>query len=462
LTIKLTELPYQRDSSTLFNAIAGEPWSIFLDSGYPNIDIGRYDIIASRPVKTLITRSDRTIITYADGTEEQSFEDPFTLVKIHLGTRQENLTGLPFCGGALGYFAYDLGRRIEQLPTTAIHDIHMPDMAIGIYDWAVIVDHHQRRSWLVSYDQSKFTSNRWQNLVQLFQYGIKRHPVNFNPLTEIDSNLGRDSYARIFDKIKHYIREGDCYQVNLAQRFTIEVQGSPWDGYLRLRKINPAPFAAFINLPDVAILSSSPERFLKVTNGQVETKPIKGTRRRSGFAYEDKALAVELLESEKDRAENLMIVDLLRNDLGKNCINGSVSVPKLFALESYATVHHLVSTVTGLLKPDRSALDLLRGCFPGGSITGAPKLRSMEIIEELEPHRRNVYCGSIGYIGFDGNMDCNIAIRTLVDYANKVYCWAGGGIIHDSVMDAEYQECFDKVAAMLYLLGTKSIRDVAS
>lgn len=462
MTIKLTELPYQRDSSALFATVAHEPWSIFLDSGYPYIDIGRYDLIAARPVKTLVTYADKTFITSRDGAQELSTEDPFQLLKQHLGPRLENLTGLPFCGGALGYFAYDLGRRIEHIPEHAIHDIPAPDMAIGIYDWVVIVDHHQRRSCLVTYGHNSKTLDQWQEISQLFQNSIRRHPVNFNPQTEVISNFDKSSYAKAFDKIKAYIRDGDCYQVNLAQRFMIEIQGSIWDGYLRLRKINAAPFSSYFNLPDVTVLSSSPERFLKVINGRVETKPIKGTRRRSGIAFEDKSLAVELLESEKDRAENLMIVDLLRNDLGKNCINGSVTVPKLFALETYATVHHLVSTVTGQLKPDRDAIDLLRGCFPGGSITGAPKLRSMEIIEELEPHRRNIYCGSIGYIGFDGNMDSNIAIRTLVYHANRMYCWAGGGIVHDSVMEAEYQECFDKAAALLHLLGTRSVKHIAS
>ena len=210
-----------------------------------------------------------------------------------------------------------------------------------------------------------------------------------------------------------------------------------------------------------SILSSSPERFLSVTNGNVETRPIKGTIRRGTYANEDKALAEQLLESEKDRAENLMIVDLMRNDISKNCEIGSVTVPKLFALESYATVHHLVSTVTGRLKSDRHALDLLRGCFPGGSITGAPKLRAMEIIEELEPNRRNVYCGSIGYVGYDGNMDSNIAIRTMVHSNDKVRCWAGGGIVADSKMESEYQECFEKVASMLKLFQDTMIPDSA-
>jgi len=461
LSIKLTELPYQRDSSLLFAHLAEEPWSIFLDSGYPSIDLGRYDILTSRPFRTLMTVDGVTTISDKSGKVLRSDDDPFALLKHHLGEQEENLTGLPFCGGALGYFAYDLGRCIERLPIIATRDISIPEMAIGLYDWVVIVDHHQRRSCLVSYCHDPETLLEWQDLVQLFQAPVTKHASSFVPETDIISNLDKKAYEKAFQKIKHYIREGDCYQVNLAQRFMIEVSGSPWDAFRRLREVNPAPFASYMHLPEASILSSSPERFLKITNGLVETKPIKGTRRRSPFAYEDKALAVELLESEKDRAENVMIVDLLRNDLGKNCITGSVSVPKLFALESYATVHHLVSTVTGKLKSDRHALDLLKGCFPGGSITGAPKLRSMEIIEELEPHRRTVYCGSLGYVGFDGDMDCNIAIRTMVHYNNKMYCWAGGGIVNDSMMEAEYQECYDKAAALLRVLEKKIVKDMA-
>ena len=462
MNVKLTELPYQRDSSALFSTIAGEPWSIFLDSGYPQIDSGRYDIISCRPFITLRTCGKQTLINDSAGREKCSADDPFSLLQHFLGAKKENRTGLPFCGGALGYFAYDLGRWIEDLPEIAVNDIPVPDMAVGIYDWAVVVDHHQRRSWLAGYGTDSRTLEIWQDLLQLFQTAGTRLPVNFAPRSPIISNLDKAAYADAFTRIKRYIVDGDCYQVNLAQRFTIEASGSPWGAYQRLRSINPAPFAGFFIIGDAAVLCSSPERFLKVSNGLVETRPIKGTRRRSAFAYEDRALAVDLLESEKDRAENLMIVDLLRNDLGKNCVTGTISVPKLFALESYATVHHLVSTITGRLRPDRHVLDLLRGCFPGGSITGAPKLRAMEIIEELEPHRRKVYCGSMGFVGFDGNMDCNIAIRTLLYHADRMYCWAGGGIVSDSVMEAEYQECYDKAAAMLYLLETREIREVGS
>lgn len=459
--MKLAELPYHRNSEDLFGLISAEPWSIFLDSGYPQIDSGRYDILASRPYMTFTTYGSDTYVD--DGqTTVCSQDDPFELIKSALGNKATNFTGLPFCGGAMGYFGYDLGRRIEQLPEIAEKDIEIADAAIGLYDWAVIVDHHQRRSWLIGAGRHAGTAAQWQGLQTLFQTEPQARTGSFSVRTEIKPDMDKSAYSAAFDKIKQYIREGDCYQINLAQRFSAEVKGEPWDIYLQLRRNNPAPFSCYFNTPDGGVLSSSPERFLSVVNGQVETKPIKGTIRRSAFAYEDKALAEKLLESEKDRAENLMIVDLLRNDISKNCTTGSVAVPKLFALESYATVHHLVSTVTGRLENHRHTLDLLRGCFPGGSITGAPKLRAMEIIEELEPYRRNVYCGSVVYIGYDGNMDSNIAIRTLLTYQGKVYCWAGGGIVADSKMEAEYQECFEKASAILRMFTAEMMQDVGS
>ena len=451
MTFKLTELPYCRDSAEMFSHLADEDWSIFLDSCYPYIDLGRYDVIAARPYITLKTFADETEIVYASGKREQSSEDPFSIVKSLLGENETKLSTVPFAGGALGYFAYDLGRGIEQIPEISEHDIAMPDMAIGIYDWAVVTDHQQRRTWLTGYGKDERTFAEWHDLQELLQTKAESSSQEFAVLSELHSNMDEEFYARAFNKIKHYIREGDCYQVNLAQRFSIDVAGDPWAAYSRLRKLNPAPYSSFFKIPEGAVLSTSPERFLKVDNGLVETKPIKGTRRRSTDVYEDRALSEDLLESKKDRAENLMIVDLLRNDIGKSCRPGSVSVPKLFALESFARVHHLVSTVIGQLADKYHALDLLRGCFPGGSITGAPKLRAMEIIEALEPHRRSIYCGSMAYIGFDGNMDSNITIRTLVHHKDKMYCWAGGGIVMDSRLDAEYQECFDKAAAIFAL-----------
>jgi para-aminobenzoate synthetase component 1 len=270
--------------------------------------------------------------------------------------------------------------------------------------------------------------------------------------------MDKAAYTAAFNRIQYYLREGDCYQVNLAQRFVANCEGDPWRAYQLLRQLNAAPFSGYLNLPEVQILSSSPERFLKLTKDFVETKPIKGTRPRKQDDCEDRQQIKLLENSRKDRAENLMIVDLLRNDIGKTCKNGSVKVPKLFAVETYATVHHLVSTVTGRLADNQHALDLLKSCFPGGSITGAPKIRAMEIIEELEPNRRGVYCGAIGYIGFNGNMDSNIAIRTLVHSKGTIRFWAGGGIVNDSTVDEEYQECFDKAAALLELLQRLTVK----
>jgi len=268
----------------------------------------------------------------------------------------------------------------------------------------------------------------------------------------ITSNFTSDSYAAAFALVQGYLQAGDCYQVNLAQRFRADAAGDAFGAYLNLRKLSPAPYAAFLNLPQLQILCASPECFVSVQNGKVKTKPIKGTRPRSSDDRQDRLLAEELRNHTKDRAENLMIVDLLRNDLGKSCVPGSVRVPELFKVESFANVHHLVSTVEGRLAAGRDALDVLRDCFPGGSVTGAPKLRAMQIIDQLEPDRRGIYCGAIGYVGFDGNMDSNIAIRTLVYDKSEVCCWAGGGIVADSNLAEEHQETLHKASAMLKLL----------
>lgn len=456
----LTELPYRPDSSQLFAPLASQPWAVFLDSGRPNTAAGRYDVLAADPYLTLSTRGAATCIESRTG-QYDSTDDPFSLLRDALGERTSGAGDLPFAGGAIGWFGYDLGRRIERLPVIAADAEDLPDMAVGLYDWAVVVDHQRQRSYLVGEGRDPRTRRRWLSLVQQFS----RPPRNvslrpFRVREDVRSNMDRETYARAFARIKRYIREGDCYQVNLAQRFSVAADGDAWDAYRRLRELNPAPFAAYVNTPFGQALSSSPERLLRLRDGAVETKPIKGTRPRGDTPEGDSAMARELAESTKDRAENLMIVDLLRNDIGRVCRPGSVRVPKLFDIESFATVHHLVSTVTGELASGNDALALLRSCFPGGSITGAPKIRAMQIIEELEPHRRGVYCGAIGYIGYDGNMDTNITIRTLVYSQGEIRCWAGGGIVHDSDVDAEYQETFDKAAAMLRLLQPEVRVDV--
>src|SRR5688500_10480783 len=456
----LTELPYHQDSARLFESIADLPWAVFLDSGRHEPGQSRYDILSAQPYVLLVTRGHLPDV-YGD-TIELSRADPFALLRQALAFDPACGGGVPFCGGAIGYFGYDLARRLERLPAAAEDVERIPEKAVGIYDWAVVVDHLERRAWLVGQGRDPETDIKWDGLVERFSAPPpEKTRASFRILSPVASNLTHEAYARAFRRIRGYIHDGDCYQVNLAQRFAAAAGGDPWLAYQRLRIINPAPYSAYLNTPYAQILSASPERFLKVEGGRVETKPIKGTRPRAGHPRLDAGLIEELRKSEKDRAENLMIVDLLRNDLSKSCAPGTVRVPKLFDVESYATVHHLVSTVTGELRADRDALDLLRGSFPGGSITGAPKLRAMQIIEELEPQRRGVYCGAIGYVGFDGGMDLNIAIRTLVHSGGVIRFWAGGGIVADSRLEDEYQETFDKAAAMLKLLQQSAASDQA-
>ncbi|GFO71923.1 para-aminobenzoate synthetase component I [Bathymodiolus japonicus methanotrophic gill symbiont] len=445
---QLHALPYLADSARLFSSIADQPWAVFLDSGSAAKRQGRYDILATQPVCTLLTEGKQTRITQAGKTSISQL-DPFTLVKQQLAQKPD-FPEVPFNGGAIGYFAYDLGRQLEILPEIAQDAEYIPDMAAGIYQWAVVIDHLLERSYLVGKADNPA---HWHALIAQFsEYPEQRQVNDFKVTGDIQSNMSKVLYNQAFAKIKNYLKEGDCYQVNLAQRFVAECQGDPWAAYCQLRQVNSAPFSGYLNVPGVQVLSSSPERFLKVSAGRVETKPIKGTRPRKASALADQQQIDDLKSSHKDRAENVMIVDLLRNDISKNCLPGSVKVPKIFAIESYATVHHLVSTVSGQLAEGSHALDLLRSCFPGGSITGAPKIRAMEIIEELEPHRRGIYCGSIAYIGFNGNMDSNITIRTLVHSEHSIRFWAGGGIVNDSEAAAEYQESFDKAAVILHLL----------
>ncbi|MGD8677614.1 MAG: aminodeoxychorismate synthase component I, partial [Chromatiales bacterium] len=262
-----------------------------------------------------------------------------------------------------------------------------------------------------------------------------------------EAGIDREEYRRQFARIQTWIRDGDCYQVNYTQRFDAYVEGDGWQAYREMRALNPVPFGAFLRFDELEILSFSPERFLKLEGRRVTTEPIKGTRPRSEDPGKDLRLQRELSQSIKDRAENLMIVDLLRNDLGRVCEPGSIDVRDLFKVESFPTVHHMVSTVSGRLRDGEDAMSLLRACFPGGSITGAPKIRAMEIIEELEPARRGIYCGAIGHIGFNGDMDTSIVIRTLVRRGDRAHYWVGGGIVADSDPDEEYQECLDKARA---------------
>jgi para-aminobenzoate synthetase component 1 len=454
LTPRVTELPHWQDFVPRVRTLANLPWLAWLDSAAPGIGAsGRYDILVADPFVTLRTRGGTTQIEHRGAAVATSARPPLELLRELLGDVEAPAAGLPFAGGAVGYFGYDFGRRFERIPSVAIADIDMPDLAVGVYDWAVVVDREARRTWLAGYGRDARTFANWSELEARLAGPPVADPPAFRVLAPPRANLPRAAYAEAFRRVQEHIRRGDCYQVNLTQRFDAPVDGDAWHAYLRLRAINPAPFAAYLDLPYGKIACSSPERFLQLRGDHVETKPIKGTRPRSGDPARDRALASELRLSMKDRAENVMIVDLLRNDLGKCCVPGSVRATKLFDVESFASVHQLVSTVEGQLAPGKHALDLLGACFPGGSITGAPKVAAMQIIEQVEPQRRSVYCGAIGYVGFDGNMDTNIAIRTLVQRGDRVFTWAGGGIVADSNIDAEYQESFDKAAAMLAVLS---------
>ena len=436
MSLICAELAYLPDASGYYAALADLPWAVWLDSG----GMARFDILTAAPHHTLVLD------------DSVSCSDPFALLRRELGVPVPAVAEVPFAGGVLGYWGYDLSRRMMQLPESARNAEHLPDMAVGIYDWALVLDHQQRTARLVSHHRFTETAALLPQILQRLQAQPPATSESFHVQGDIRCNFSKVSYTQAFTKVQDYLQSGDCYQVNLAQRFSARATGDALDAYLSLRRLSPAPYSAFLNLPSVQILCASPERFISVNHGRVETRPIKGTRPRDSDALRDAQLAEELSCHPKDRAENLMIVDLLRNDLGKSCLPGSVRVPQLFEVESYSNVHHLVSTVQGELAAGRDALDLLRGCFPGGSITGAPKQRAMQIIEQLEPDRRGVYCGAIGYLGFNGNMDSNIVIRTLVYSDGEIRCWAGGGIVADSQCDAEYQETLDKASAMLELL----------
>jgi para-aminobenzoate synthetase component 1 len=439
---------------------------MFLDSGQPKSEYGRFDILVAQPFLTVtsdeVLDSGRAVIKTEinqQGEVTVSEEDGFSVLKRLLAAYpvHESSEG-PFAGGALGYFSYDLARQLESLPRLSAADKVSPHMQVGLYDWAVVVDHQEKTAALVSYGLSASTHDNWPDLCRLFEAHSSEQHQAVEPTFQLKampiSNMTFSQYSLAFNKIKAYIKGGDCYQVNLALRFAAPATGNSWLVYKKLRELSPAPFMAYMKFPSWQILSGSPERFLQVRNRHVETRPIKGTRPRALNAIEDAALAADLQGSTKDQAENLMIVDLLRNDLGKSCEIGSVQADQLFRLQSFANVHHLVSIVRGRLAQGKTAVDLLRACFPGGSITGAPKLRAMQIIEELEPDRRGVYCGAIAYIGFDGNMDSNIAIRTALyreaeqGDGEMSFC-AGGGIVSDSLLDEEYAEIQDKASSLL-------------
>lgn len=445
--IQAKPLTYQPDlANQLFSKVESQPWAMLLRSASDTHIDSRFDILVAHPIVTLTTFGDETEVREPSGVT-LSQDDPFELLATlqqHYLPALQYSDDLPFIGGVLGYFAYDLGRRVERLPSLAEHDLTAPDMAVGLYEWAIVVDHQLKTARVIG--------QNIENAESLLADGNQKPLTPFALSSPWQSNMTPNSYREKFTQVQEYLLSGDCYQINLAQRFQAHYQGSEWLAYLKLEQFNLAPFSAFIRTEQGAILSVSPERFLQVKDRIIETKPIKGTRPRSDDPVVDAANAAELAQAEKDQAENLMIVDLLRNDIGRVAKPGSVHVPKLFDIESFPAVHHLVSTIRAELDSQYDCADLLRACFPGGSITGAPKVRAMEIIEELEPHRRSAYCGSIGYISRHGRMDTSITIRTLVAQNQQLYAWAGGGVVADSQCEAEYQETLDKLSRILPVL----------
>ncbi|WP_313573711.1 aminodeoxychorismate synthase component 1 [Pseudescherichia sp.] len=440
-------LPWRHDAAEFwFARLSPLPWAMLLHSGHADHAYSRFDILVADPRGTLVTTGERTRVTL-DGTEV-STADPLALLQqalTSLALPAEVNPDLPFLGGALGLFGYDLGRRFENLPTQAKADIALPDMAVGLYDWAMIVDHHKKRVSLLSHGDVN---------ARLAWLEAQLPPVSedFCLTSRWRANMTPAQYADKFARVQAYLQSGDCYQVNLAQRFQATYKGDEWQAFTRLNASNRAPFSAFVRLEEGAILSLSPERFIHLERDRIQTRPIKGTLPRLTDPLADRQQAEKLAASPKDRAENLMIVDLMRNDIGRVAVPGSVRVPELFVVEPFPAVHHLVSTVTARLPVSQHACDLLRAAFPGGSITGAPKVRAMQIIDELEPQRRSAWCGSIGYISFCGTMDTSITIRTLSACNGQLYCSAGGGIVADSQPEAEYQETFDKVNRILQQL----------
>jgi para-aminobenzoate synthetase component 1 len=449
----------------LFELIKDRPYSFFLDSGMDTQRLGRYSFLGSEPF--LVMNSRGSEVTLVRGQEyEVQHGNPFDTIGklLELYKLDYCPAPVPFVGGAVGYFSYDLCHFVEHLPSTAIDDLKLPECYFAFYDAIFAFDHLEGRAYLVATgfpeleegQRLKRARMRLEEMKNWLHPGysviaVSRSSAQKEEIT-LKSNFTHEGYMKAVNRVREYIAAGDVFQVNLSQRFQADLEIPPYELYKRLKRVNPAPFASYINFPGVTIVSASPERFLKVQGDLVETRPIKGTRPRGRDPVEDHRLAQELTHSIKDRAENVMIVDLERNDLGRVCRYGTIKVTELAILETFPTVFHLTSTIVGRLHRGKSDIDLLKATFPGGSITGAPKVRAMEIIDELEPTKRSVYTGSIGYLSFNGDLDINIVIRTFIIEEGRAYFQVGGGIIYDSDSEAEYMETLDKAKALVQAL----------
>ena len=453
------------DPDAVFCAVSRLPQPFFIDSSMQSPRLGRFSMLGAQPFAS-IKSSGRNIEIIEHGAVRRFAGDPFRSLREMLRRHArpvETAGKWPFTGGAVGFLSYDLNRFIENLPDNAIDDIGLPDMYFGFYDAAICIDHVDGTVAVVApYCEDEAAWERVDWLLRCVDSAstAPTQPQCTRPAGPLHGNFTRDAYIAAVQRCKDYIAAGDIFQVNLSQRFDTAVSLAPEALYRRLRAINPAPFSCYLQFDDCAVLSSSPERFLKVSRREgssiwhVETRPIKGTRpRRAGDEAFNARMRRELLNSPKDNAELTMIVDLERNDLGRVCSYGTVHVTEKVVLEEYPTVYHLVATVEGDLHPGKDIVDLLKATFPGGSITGAPKIRAMEIIDELEPTKRGMYTGAIGYISFDGTADFNIAIRTILMKGKRAFFQAGGGIVADSDPQAEYDETLAKARALFDALG---------
>lgn len=445
---KIYKLDFYKKAEDIFEQYKDDNMAIFLDSSLEN-QLGQYSMIGLSPY--LILKEVDGIFYKNNVPQKESFEQG--MQKYIEKYKEINPTNLPFIAGALGYFSYDYGRKFEHITSCHPKILHVPDALFVFYDFLIIDDKAGKTLYITSRGETEDSDTAIRRLEkEIKKCQPYKRPEKQNFLAEFTPNFTKEEYKNAINRMISYITEGDIYIANMTQQLTINSTKKPYDVYRYLRTHHPAPFGSFFQCGDFQIVSASPERFLQVKNGNVETRPIKGTRKRGETEQEDTLLKKELQNSSKDRSELLMIVDLERNDLNHVCEAGSVKVTKHFSVETYTTVFHLVTTIIGKLKSGLKTSDLIEATFPGGSITGAPKIRAMEIIDELEHDRRNLYTGSLGYFSFDGNCDFNIIIRTAVYQKNVYHLGVGGGITCESDLEFEYEETLQKAKALLEAL----------
>ena len=445
----IKELEEYISAADIFQILKKEKDLAFLDSSLVN-QLGRYSVIGRKPYLKLVKDGGKFYINNIEETDI-AFED--YLRKYLRKNEDKNTTELPLISGAVGYFSYEYGRKLMQVTSSEKDIVSIPDAVLVFYDLFVIEDCQEKKTYLVANgiteDAGELIKKTEQKIKEKKTSGEISETEKKAYNIEVFPNFKKEEYKQAVDEMIHYIIEGDIYIANMTQQMTVKSQKKPEDVFWDLRKNNPSPFGGYLDYDDFQIVCASPERFLKMKKGHVNTRPIKGTRKRGETLEEDFLMRNELKNSEKDKSELLMIVDLERNDLNRVCKPGSVKVTELFTVEEYATVFHLVSDIEGVLQENKTIMDLLEATFPGGSITGAPKYRAMEIIDELENNRRNLYTGSIGYLTLDGDCDFNIVIRTALHKDGMYYLGVGGGITAESDLEFEYEETLQKAKAVL-------------